>query len=190
MRSTRARGGHASFVALVALGALTACGGGRGPATRPDAPLIESTAETRPLEGAVVFPAPPQDADLIRLRTSATASFEYAVDPRSIEVAREGIVRFTLVARSDSGASNVSYIGVRCAAREQRHYAFLRQGAEGSTWARSRSNEWRRLAATASADVVSGLSRDFLCPGGSPPASASDVVSALRAGITPGLISH
>ena len=39
----RARGGHARCVALVALGALTACGGGRGPADPARRALIEST---------------------------------------------------------------------------------------------------------------------------------------------------
>ena len=69
-------------------------------------------------ESPVVLPAPAQKSNLLSFYVSPTTTLDFAVDAKSVSVTEEGIVRFVLVITSQSGASNISYEGIRCSTGE------------------------------------------------------------------------
>ena len=65
-------------------------------------------------EIAIHLPAMPDMANLLPFDVSATATQTFSVAPDSLSVGADGVIRYVMVARSDSGALNVSYQGLRC----------------------------------------------------------------------------
>lgn len=64
------------------------------------------------------LPPLPQAEDLIELRLDGgPGPFRYFIDGRHLAVGEDGVVRYTVVIRSRSGASNLSLEGIRCTAR-------------------------------------------------------------------------
>jgi len=132
-------------------------------------------------ESEVALPAYPQAGTLIEFQANASATFRFFVDPASIAVVREGVVRFTLVARSPSGAESVSFEGLRCKARLHRTYAY---GRSGAPWSRS-SSDWRFLDMQAYQGAPFTLWSQFFCPNAIPIDDAAEGVAALRRGAHP-----
>src|SRR5262249_9572485 len=91
-------------------------------------------------------PYPVMDG-LVGFDVGPASSFRFYVDPASISVGNDGVIRYTLVARSASGALNVSYEGIRCASGERKLYAF---GREDKTWAPARNAEWVQIPSSGS----------------------------------------
>ena len=113
---------------------------------------------------------------LIEFDKSAAADFGYFIDPQTLSVDKDGVVRYVLVARSMSGAQNVTYEGLRCASAEHRFYAF---GRADGTWSRSRSG-WRSLVQGQPLQRI--LYADYFCPQKVAILNAAEGVRALRDG--------
>lgn len=179
------RASRFAFVLAVAAAAGCARTGPppRIPLPTDNAPnVVEREERKTPLEGEIVFPSAPREADLILYRTAGASAFSFYVDTRSIDVQPGGIIRFTLVARSDSGGRNTSYEGLRCDTRERRTYGFLRPD---NAWARSRAGDWQRMPAVDTGEIRGMLWRDIFCTGGVPVANVTEAVNALRIGVNP-----
>lgn len=85
------------------------------------------------------LPAAPELDRLIPFEVSVANPNRFYVDPASISIGKDGIVRFTVVIEAAGGARTVNYEGLRCATRERRLYAFGQQDglwiqSEGATW--------------------------------------------------------
>ena len=119
------------------------------------------------------FPALPQRANLAEFSVIGAGDFRFYVDRASLSVGDNGVVRYTLVARSASGVDNITYEGARCATGEHRIYAV---GGEGA-W-RAGTGSWRAL--TQRWDVV--LHREFFCPQGVPIRDSAEGLRALEQG--------
>ena len=133
-----------------------------------------------PSPAAASLPAPPalpRERDLIEFFVAATSEFRFFVDPASISVTEGGEVRYTLVARSSTGAQNVTYEGMRCNSGEVRLYAIGSDGAWGG-----RAGEWRPIEPRSVQRWHNALYREYFCPQREPIASAKEGVQALRSG--------
>lgn len=112
-------------------------------------------------ETPVTLPtAAPQDTDLIRYPTSPNAALDYAIDAKSITVTPEGVVRYVSVIRSQQGARNVTYEGLRCETFEYRQYA---TGRPDGTWVSSRNSAWQPIRPYGPTGYQGILYRDYLC---------------------------
>jgi hypothetical protein len=129
-----------------------------------------------PAEVQVELPSYPVAARLIEFDKSHAADFQYFIDPATLSVDKDGVVRYVLVARSSSGAQNVTYEGMRCETAEHRFYAF---GRLDGTWSRSRS-DWRPLQQGQPLQRV--LYADYFCPQKVAILNAAEGVRALRDG--------
>ncbi len=129
-----------------------------------------------PAEAQVELPAYPVPARLIEFDQSHAADFRYFIDPETLSVDKDGVVRYVLVARSSSGVANVTYEGLRCETAEHRFYAF---GHGDGAWSRSRSG-WRPLQQGQPLQRV--LYADYFCPQKVAILSAAEGVRALRDG--------
>jgi hypothetical protein len=125
------------------------------------------------------LPPYPAQERLVAFEVGPTTSFRFFVDPASVSVGKDGVVRYTLVARSTSGASNISYEGIRCTSRERKLYAF---GRADKTWAPARSAQWASIpsAKISPNNQHAALADDFFCAAGGPVRTADEAVAALK----------
>lgn len=114
---------------------------------------------------------------LIPFEVSASSDLKYGVDPESISIGRDGVVRYVIVARSSSGAVNAFHEGIRCARSELRVYA--RRALDGA-WTRSTSSEWRSLRDPAIPRHSLRFAQQGGCRGNAPQVSVADIVRNLR----------
>lgn len=128
------------------------------------------------------LPPYPDLAKALPFEVAAARPTQFFVDPNSVTVSDDGVVRFSLIAKSSSGALNVSYEGLRCETREKKLYAFGRKGGE---WSRNRFAKWEELPSTARDPQHHQLFSDFFCPQSDIVRNAKEAVSALERGIHP-----
>jgi hypothetical protein len=138
-----------------------------------------SAKEWKELESPL--PAFPSPEKLLRFPVTPS-NFEFFIDPGSLSVGSDGVVRFTLLARSASGAENVTFEGMRCFTGERRVYAY---GQSDKSWAKARSGAWTPIGSSNRAPHFSTLWNDYFCPGGFIIANAKEGLDALRWGVHP-----
>jgi hypothetical protein len=164
---------HASAVAMMLLlVGLTGCGSTGSRAPDP----FEDDNKTWQ-EMAVQLPAMPQDANLLSFDVSAIATQRFAIDAKSLNVGKDGVVRYTLVSVSAAGAKNISYEGIRCESREQKIYAL---GHADGTWSQARSSQWEPILSNGVNRQQAALSRDYFCAGNTIAGDAADMLRRVR----------
>jgi len=128
-------------------------------------------------ESEITLPAPPQSQDLLPFYVSPIATQSFAIDAKSVTVDSDGVIRYTLVATSSSGARNVSYEGIRCATYESKRYAF---GQPDGAWSRSRYGQWRTIHGYAANRPQAVLAKNYFCRELTIAGSAEDMVERIR----------
>lgn len=118
----------------------------------------EASKEWQEVE--VQLPASPKAEDLLNFYQSGTQSF--GIDGKSLSVAKDGTVRYTLVATSSSGVKNISYEGIRCETYEKKLFAF---GRSDGSWSRSRRDGWDKISETATNKQHHILYKEYFCDG-------------------------
>ncbi len=127
-------------------------------------------------EGEVTLPPMPRDTDLVEFEPTASSSFRFFVDRTTLSIGKDRVIRYTLVARSSSGISNVSYEGMRCKSNELRIYALGR----GPVWA-ERPKEWVNIGSKGQL-WHRALYRDYLCKVGTTPLSVDEILKVMPRG--------
>ena len=128
-----------------------------------------------------LLPPYPKEAGLMPIYVSPAIPFAFFVDRASVSLGQDGVVRYTLVARSSSAATNISYEGVRCETGERRVYAF---GRSDGTWSQSRNSQWVPIG-RAQSNPQAALADDFFCSERGPVQTAEEAVQALARGNQP-----
>lgn len=160
-------------VALLAVLALAAC----APSQKSDwERQYETALAPTPAEQAPPLPRWPQERDLIEFYVAATSAFRFYVDAASVSVSRDAVF-YTLVARSDAGAQNVTFEGMRCVAGEVRTFAVGHRGE----W-RSAPGAWRPIEPRTVQRWHNALYREYFCPQREALANARQAIVALRRG--------
>lgn len=133
-------------------------------------------------EGEVRFPPYPAPANLLSFDVSSSATASFFIDARSLSLADDGVVRYTLVVRGAGGAENVTYEGIRCETAERKLYAIGRSGGE---WVRSGNDAWVQIADNALNRQHAVLFKDYFCRPGEPRPVLDQIVRSLRYGASP-----
>lgn len=135
------------------------------------------------------LPVYPKPENLLQFDAGPASTNLHFVDGSSITVGEDGVVRFTLVVKSDAGAKNVSYEGIRCQTNERKVYAYGRSNNE--TWAPARFPKWTDLEHIKQNYAPRSLYRYYFCPLGiGMVKDADEAVRALKAGIHPRAIRY
>ena len=134
-------------------------------------------------EAEVVLPAFPKSEDFIEFAVSAASDFHFYIDKASISVAKDGVVRYTLIARSPAGVENVSYEGIRCEDGSYRIYAY---GSSNRAW-RAVSQPWRPIQINTVQRWHQVLRREYFCPINTIIHDAAEGIDALKRGGNPKL---
>ena len=154
--------------------ALVACAGA-------SAQIIDENPDWRESD---VPPAPVFDVKrLIRLESPPGSSLIFGVDPATLSITPEGIVRYVVVASSPGGAQNVMYEGIRCTTAQHRVYA--RYNAQ-SGWSQVLDGEWKPLFGSPATRHALTFARAGACSGRAASQSPGDIVRALNAVRPPG----
>lgn len=148
-------------LACCALGAQA-----QGPADNPD------------WQEAEVPAAPSFDPKrLVSVDMPIYVSMKFGIDPATLAVTPDGIVRYVMVAISPGGSLTAFYEGIRCATGEVKSYA--RASADGA-WTLVKNPEWRGLNDKQPSKHALALARQGVCEGHATAGSAAEILRRLR----------
>ncbi|MGB4466821.1 MAG: CNP1-like family protein [Azovibrio sp.] len=148
-----------------------------GLAVQAQAAFDEEFEEKPWEEIAVQLPPFPKDENFLSFYVSPTATNRFFLDTESLSVGSDGVVRYVLLALSDSGVRNITFEGMRCQTREWRIYAV---GRPDGGWSKARSNQWKPVREQVTNRQHAALFTDLLCPDGVIAFRVSDILRALK----------
>ena len=121
---------------------------------------------------------------LVRFQLSAASELVYGIDPDTLTIGPDGVIRYVMVARSPSGALNALYDGLRCQTGEVKTYArwVPDDAGRGGQWNTAGNAEWRSLFNQHGSRPALVLARSGLCDGPTPNAPVSRMLRDLRLG--------
>lgn len=135
-------------------------------------------------EARTVLPPAPRAEDLLRIEApSAHAGFEYFIDRRSLRLGTDGVMRYTVVARSPAGATNAFHEGLRCFDDTVRTYGFASSDGVLRPVARE---EWHLLATRGARGYQNYLGNVIMCDRQGHAWEADKAIEALQAQYTAG----
>lgn len=110
------------------------------------------------------LPPYPRAQRLVPFEVSAASRNRHYLDEDSLSVGEDGVVRYTVVVRTPSGAENVSFEGMRCESGERKLYAFGRpDGKGGGSWSRNRHARWEPIQSRLATGYHRELFYHYLC---------------------------
>ena len=128
------------------------------------------------------LPEYPSQNNLLPFDTGPSSNDQHFVDATSIQVGEDGVMRYSLVIKSPSGAMNVTFEGMRCSTNERKLYALGRNDGE---WAHSHNADWQHLDNVRQLDAQRELAKYYFCPLKSIVKTRKEAINALKAGIHP-----
>lgn len=138
-------------------------------------------------EEDVPLPPFPQEASLVQFYVSEVTTHKFYIDPTSLSVGKDGVVRYVLVVRTSGGATNISFEGIRCETLELKVMA---TGRQDGSWAKARNTKWRPIENKPVNRQHAALSREFFCPNGVVIQSPAEGRNALRLGRHPSVSNY
>lgn len=108
------------------------------------------------------------------------SALTYGIDPGSLTVGEDGVVRYVLVARSSSGALNVLFQGIRCTTAETKTYARL---SDKGSWNISQDAAWQELSFRGPTRPAMMLARQGVCDGKAVTGNPRKILGALKTGV-------
>jgi hypothetical protein len=146
----------------------------------PEPPVAASVRDQDPWkEATATLPPWPKDSDLVEFSVDDPSSqFRQYIDARHLSVGSDGVVRYTLVVESRSGARNVSFEGLRCTPHGAfKIYAYGSDGRFEKT-----QSEWRAIHGRPDDKIHRDLHELILCiPRKFEPRSPRNMIHAMRA---------
>lgn len=160
-RTTFRRGGCAVLLWLGGALALAA------PAD-PDAEWKETEA-----------PPPPafSSAHLLKLDMPPYVSMQLGIDPATLQVTPDGVVRYVVVISSPSGTVSALYEGLRCATAEVKTYA---RASGNQPWTVVKEPQWRGLNDPLPSKHALVFARQGACEGNGTRNKPADIVRAMK----------
>jgi CNP1-like family len=114
---------------------------------------------------------------LIPFEVMKASALSYGIDPNTLSVGEDGVVRYVMVARSSSGALNVLYQGIRCATAEAKTYGRL---SDKGTWNASPDAEWQALSFRGPTRPAMILARLGVCEGRTITGNVQKITATLK----------
>jgi CNP1-like family len=115
-------------------------------------------------------------AALIPIEMPAYVSVKVGVDPATVTVGSDGIVRYVVVMTNTNGSANAAFEGIRCATDEVKVYA--RQGTSGK-WTTVAVQQWKSVNDDTPSRHAYAIARQGVCNTRSAP-SKTEVLLGLR----------
>ncbi|OUM01378.1 CNP1-like family protein [Variovorax sp. JS1663] len=171
--------------ALLLAGAclLAACGSTPRDTDNPDwaqagmPPPPKVTAQADEWKEAEVPPPPAfSESRLLSIAMPPYSTLKFGVDPNTLSVTGDGVVRYVVVASNKAGgATNAFYEGIRCASEEVKQYARYNEGA----WHLAGNAEWKRIN-DRNSRYAKELALQGVCRGHAPRSSVREMVQQMK----------
>lgn len=106
------------------------------------------------------LPSYPAGRELIQVELDLR-NFPFAlfIDPQSLSVDGDQVIRYTAVLRSGTGAENILYEGIRCSRRMTRPYAYGSAGA----FRLAQNSKWRFIQSGGQDRYRNALVSEYFC---------------------------
>lgn len=112
-------------------------------------------------EDKSALPALPREEDLVPIDApNGAPGYSYAVDRATLEEGDDGVMRYTVMVKSGSGAVNVFREGIRCLTGEVRTYAYAGGGNDAF---RPLGGDWGPLSARGTRGYQDYLYEAIMC---------------------------
>lgn len=170
---------------------LAACSSSRQPSNKDDSAftyLLDRKGKWTENKLTSLPQLPQPNVKLLPFEVSNNTSLTFAIDPASVSVGTDGVVRYTVVITTPGGERNVNYEGIRCDTYEWRLYAGL--NADHNGWDQTVANDWERIQKGTLNAYHSALYTDFFCANKMPAGNARTIVENLRYGRTQSSLMH
>ena len=128
----------------------------------------------------IAVPPPPayRLEGLIAIDMPSSSELKFGVDPATMSIGSDGVVRYVMVAYSASGSVNAMYEGLRCASGEVKTYA---RSSELGHWTVVNEPPWRAVDKSPSTRHTLALAKQGVCDGWTLAArNAPDLIRLLR----------
>lgn len=126
---------------------------------------------------AEVPPPPSFDiARLVEVDVDARGSLQYGIDPATVQIGEDGVVRYVMVARSSSGAMTAMYEGVRCSTGDYKLYARY----NAARWTPTDAPNWTSLWESTRIKHPLAFARQGGCDNRATPSSVREIVRRLK----------
>jgi hypothetical protein len=99
---------------------------------------------------------------LIAIEMPNYVTLRLGVDPATLSITPDGVVRYVVVASNATGSINAMYEGIRCATGEVKTYA--RYAASGQ-WSSVQNPQWQGLSDNLPSTHARALARQGICEG-------------------------
>jgi CNP1-like family len=121
---------------------------------------------------------------LVAFNPGMSTELRFGVDPETVSVGVDQVVRYVMVARSPSGVVNAQYDGINCAKAEAKTYSRWTAGHGGAPgrWNALKEPQWRSLYNEYTTKAAYTLAREAFCDGTSPNGAPAKMVRDLRLG--------
>jgi hypothetical protein len=125
-------------------------------------------------------PAPPvfSKDDVIALDMPSYVSLKVSVDPATIAVGSDGVVRYVIVMKNATGSVNAVYEGIRCASDEVKTYA---RWTSSGTWSPTSNPQWKAVNDNMPSRHAQAFARQGGCQNRLAPSKA-EILRALKTG--------
>lgn len=114
---------------------------------------------------------------LVRFEMPIGGALEFGVDPATISIGKDGVVRYVMVASSPNGNLNAMYEAIRCATGEFKTYA-RRTG--DTAWSAQKQPVWQSMQNQLNARHAWHLAKQGVCTGRAPATSVADILRSLK----------
>lgn len=131
-------------------------------------------------EAEVALPTTWSAERAMEFRLDNQSALRYAIDPQTVSIGNDGVVRYVFLARSSSGAVNAFFEGVRCQTAEVKVYA--RWDPDARQWRRSGSEQWQALELRGATRRAMQMAHSGVCNNKAPNRSVAHILDALRNG--------
>lgn len=130
--------------------------------------------------------APPPPAlnlkGLVPFEVATVSNLTWALDPAAVTLVGDGLVRYVVVARSQSGVLNALYEVINCSSGELKTYARIvgkENDAATKTWATVGDPKWRSLYDVPSKHALA-LAKQGVCTGKTAAQTVNEIVTSLK----------
>jgi hypothetical protein len=125
-------------------------------------------------------PAPPAFSKdhLIAIEMPPYVTLKFGVDPATLAITADGIVRYVMLATNASGSVNAMYEGIRCATGEVKTYA---RASNSGAWSVVKEPLWRDFSDNLPSKHAIAFARQGACDGRAAAASSvADIIKNLK----------
>jgi len=159
--------------AALLLAAPGAHAGGSAPILNTNVPDRPDWVET-PIASAPAY----SSAHLLPVDMPPSVSVHVGIDPETVSVGADNVVRYVVVMRNKSGSESAFFEGIRCDTREIKSYA--RHGGSGD-WIMTANPTWRSFTDPMPSQHAQIFARQAACSGGIN-LTQKDILDTLRNG--------